>query len=101
MLKTMEVSFAEVATGTKLVANTKQNLQSLAAVSQQIDSLLQSISVSTVSQAENSKMVNSTMQAVSAIAQTTKVESEAVLSAMQELLEVAQQLQNSVSRFRV
>ena len=41
------------------------------------------------------------MQAVSAIAQTTKVESEAVLSAMQELLEVAQQLQNSVSRFRV
>ena len=101
VLKTMEVSFAEVATGTKLVANTKQNLQSLAAVSQQIDSLLQSISVSTVSQAENSKMVNSTMQAVSAIAQTTKVESEAVLSAMQELLEVAQQLQNSVSRFRV
>jgi methyl-accepting chemotaxis protein len=101
VLKTMEVSFAEVATGTQLVANTKQNLQSLAAVSQQIDSLLQSISVSTVSQAENSKMVNSTMQAVSAIAQTTKVESEAVLSAMQELLEVAQQLQNSVSRFRV
>lgn len=49
VLKTMEVSFAEVATGTQLVANTKQNLQSLAAVSQEIDSLLQSISVSTVS----------------------------------------------------
>lgn len=101
VLKTMEVSNTQVATGTQLVARTKQNLQSLAAVSQQIDFLVQSISVSTVSQAENSKMVNSSMQAAKAIAQTTSVESEAVLSAMQELLEVAQELQNSVSRFRV
>ena len=101
VLKTMEVSNTQVITGTSLVTKTKQTLQSLAVVSQEIDSLLQSISTSTDSQAENSKMVNSSMQTVSAIAQTTKLESEAVLSAMQELLLVAQELQNSVSRFRV
>lgn len=101
VLKTMEVSNTQVVTGTSLVTKTKQTLQSLAVVSQEIDSLLQSISLGTDSQAENSKMVNSSMQTVSAIAQTTKLESEAVLSAMQELLLVAQELQNSVSRFRV
>ncbi len=101
VLKTMEVSNTEVVSGTLLVTKTKQTLQSLASVSLEIDSLLQSISLGTVSQAQNSKMVNSSMQTVSAIAQTTKVESDAVLSAMQELLLVAQELQNSVSRFRV
>lgn len=101
VLKTMEVSNTQVVTGTSLVTKTKQTLQSLAVVSQEIDFLLQSISASTESQAENSKMVNSSIQTVSAIAQTTKLESQAVLSAMQELLLVAQELQNSVSRFRV
>lgn len=101
VLKTMEVSNTQVVTGTQQVTKTKQTLQSLAAVSLQIDSLLQSISVSTASQAENSKIVNSSIQTVSATARTTEVESVAVLSAMQSLLIVAQELQNSVSQFRV
>lgn len=101
VLKTMEVSNTNVVTTTQQVTKTKQTLQSLADISQEIDSVLQSISMNTVSQAEKSKIVNSSMQTAEAIAQTTKIESAAVLSAMQELLEVAQELQNSVSRFRV
>lgn len=101
VLKTMEISNAQVANGTQLVGKTKQTLQGLAQVSQEIDQLLQSISSSTVSQAENSKMVNQTMQTVSAIASSNSADSETVLSTLQELLEVAQKLQNSVSRFRV
>lgn len=101
VLKTMEVSNTNVVTTTQQVTKTKQTLQSLADISQEIDSVLQSISVSTVSQAEKSKIVNTSMQTAEAIAQTTQMESAAVLSAMQELLEVAQELQNSVSRFRV
>jgi methyl-accepting chemotaxis protein/tetratricopeptide (TPR) repeat protein len=101
VLKTMEVSNASVETGTQLVAKTKQNLQNMAEISQEIDQLLQSISVRTVSQADNSCMVNQTMQTVAAIARTNSTESAAVLSALQELLEVASELQLSVSRFRV
>jgi len=101
VLKTMEVSNASVATGTQLVAKTKSSLQDMAQLGQEIDQLLQSISVRTVSQADNSCLVNQTMQTVAAIAQTTSTESAAVLSTLQELLEVASELQLSVSRFRV
>jgi methyl-accepting chemotaxis protein/tetratricopeptide (TPR) repeat protein len=101
VLKTMEVSNASVATGTQLVAKTKHNLQEMAQISQEIDQLLQSISVKTVSQADNSCMVNQTMQTVAEIAQTNATESATVLTALQELLEVACELQLSVSRFRV
>lgn len=101
VLKTMEISNTQVVTGSHLVAQTKQTLQELASVSQEIDQQLRSISASTVSQAENSKTVNQTMQAVAAIAQTTWAESASVLSALQELLAIAKELQNSVSRFRV
>ncbi|PSB40461.1 methyl-accepting chemotaxis protein, partial [Cyanosarcina cf. burmensis CCALA 770] len=101
VLKTMEVSNASVAIGTQLVTRTKTNLQDMAQIGQEIDQLLQSISVRTVSQADNSCMVNQTMQTVAAIAQTTSTESAAVLSTLQELLEVARELQLSVSRFRV
>lgn len=68
MLKTMEVSNASVAIGTQLVTKTKTNLQDMAQIGQEIDQLLQSISVRTVSQADNSCMVNQTMQTVAAIA---------------------------------
>ncbi len=101
VLQTMEGSTMQVATGTQLVAKTKQTLQGLAYISKEFDQRLQSISASTVSQAQTSRIVNNTMQEVAAIAQTTSSESEAVLSALQELVEVAEELQKSVSRFRV
>ncbi len=101
VLQTMEGSTMQVATGTQLVAKTKQTLQGLAYISKEFDQRLQSISASTVSQAQTSRIVNNTMQEVAAIAQTTSSESEAVLSSLQELVEVAEELQKSVSRFRV
>ena len=101
VLQTMEASTTQVVTGTELVGKTKQTLQGLAEISQKIDQLLQSISASTVSQAEVSGMVNQTMQEVAAIAQSTSSESAAVSSSLQQLVTVSQELQNSVSRFRV
>lgn len=101
VLQTMEGSTTQVATGSQMVLKTKQTLQVLAHISQEIDQILQSISTSTFSQAQTSKMVNQTMQAVAAIAQTTSSESGAVVSSLQELVLVAEELQNSVSRFRV
>ncbi|WP_036534903.1 methyl-accepting chemotaxis protein [Neosynechococcus sphagnicola] len=101
VLQTMESSTSQVVTGTQLVTRTKQTLQSLAAISQKIDQLLQSISASTVSQAEASQLVNQTMQEVAAIAQSTSSESQQVAGSLQQLVAVADQLQGSVARFRV
>jgi methyl-accepting chemotaxis protein len=78
----MEGSTMQVVTSTQQVVKTKNTLQGLAEISQKIDSLLQSISTSTVSQAQTSTTINQTIQGVAAIAKTTSAESEAVLSSM-------------------
>ena len=101
VMQTMEASTTHVVTGTKLVADTKQTLQQLAGISKEIDSFLQSISGSTVSQAQAAQMVSKTMYDVAAIAKTTSSESKLVSADLQMLVEVAQELQNSVSRFQV
>ncbi|MBD2042565.1 methyl-accepting chemotaxis protein [Microcoleus sp. FACHB-672] len=100
-LQTMEGSQRSVETGTHLVIKTQQTLRKLAGISHNTNQLLQSISTSTVSQAQSSHRVNQTMQSAAAIAQTTSAESQAVADTLQELVAVAQALQDSVSRFRV
>ena len=101
VLQTMEGSTMQVVTSTQQVVKTKNTLQGLAEISQKIDSLLQSISTSTVSQAQTSTTINQTIQGVAAIAKTTSAESEVVLSSLKQLVEVAEELQSSVSRFQV
>lgn len=101
VLQTMEGSTMQVVTSTQQVVKTKNTLQGLAEISQKIDSLLQSISTSTVSQAQTSTTINQTIQGVAAIAKTTSAESEAVLFSLKQLVEVAEELQSSVSRFQL
>lgn len=101
VLHTMEASTTHVVTGTQLVGKTKQTLTRLAGISQQIDAVLQSISTSTVSQAQASQTVNQTIQEVAAIAASSSSESEVVSESLQQMVDAAQGLQNSVSRFRV
>ncbi len=101
VLRQMETSTSQVVKGTQLVAETKNTLQSLAAISQKIDAFLETISTSTVSQTEAAVVVNETIQEIAVIAQTTSSESVGVAGAMQALVSVAQELQNTVSRFQV
>jgi twitching motility protein PilJ len=101
VLQTMESSTNQVVTGTKLVRQTQGTLQQVAQISQQIDELLQSISASTVSQADYSKKVTGTMQEVVDISQKTSTESQAVSESLQQLLAIAIKLQESVSQFKV
>ncbi|MDG2989818.1 methyl-accepting chemotaxis protein [Candidatus Synechococcus calcipolaris G9] len=101
VLLQMEGSTSQVVKGTQLVGQTKDTLQGLGRISQQIDALLQVISAGTVSQTEASQVVNETMQDVARGARTTSSESATVASTMQSLVTVAEELQNSVSRFRV
>ncbi len=101
VLQQMEASTSQVVTGTQLVGKTKLTLQQLGEISRQINALLQSISGSTVSQAEASALVTQTMQAVVAIATNASQESRVVSVSLQELVDVATTLQASVSKFRV
>jgi twitching motility protein PilJ len=101
VLQTMETSTNQVVTGTKLVRQTQGTLQQVAEIGQKIDELLQSISASTVSQAEYSQKMTGTMQDAVNISKQTSAESQVVSESLQDLLAIATKLQESVSQFKV
>ncbi|BAQ59683.1 methyl-accepting chemotaxis protein [Geminocystis sp. NIES-3708] len=101
MMRMMEESTTQVVTGTKLVKNTKETLQKLAQISNEIDSLLESISQSTVNQKLISQKVNDKMQEVAVVTKETAEESNYVSQSLQELVKVATEMQQSASRFQV
>ncbi|MBL1210706.1 methyl-accepting chemotaxis protein [Geminocystis sp. GBBB08] len=101
MMRMMEESTTQVVTGTKLVKNTKETLQKLAQISNEIDSLLESISQSTVNQKLISQKVNEKMQEVAVVTKETAEESNLVSQSLQELVKVATEMQQSASRFQV
>jgi twitching motility protein PilJ len=101
VMQTMENSTNQVVVGTKLVSKTKQTLQKLAQLSQQIDYLLQSISTSTVSQTDYAQTVMRTMEDVVNISKSTSAESQTVFNSLQALVEIANELQNYVAQFQV
>lgn len=100
-LQTMEIGTAEVVSGTQLVEQTKETLKGLAAISQNIDQYLQTISSSTVSQTESTKEVNQIMEDVNTIAQKSASETQSVVLSLQSLVGVVDDLQASVSQFRI
>ncbi|HIK29444.1 MAG: methyl-accepting chemotaxis protein [Oscillatoriaceae bacterium SKW80] len=97
----MQGNVQQLENGTQLVATTQQTLRKLVEIIQNINQLLQSISASTVSQAQASQQINQTMQTAAASARTTATESTTAVGAFEELVEIAENLQASVSRFRV
>ena len=101
MTRMMEESTSEVVTGTQLVQQTKETLQNLASISQEIDSLLASISTSTTSQRLTSVSVTEAMQQVAEVAKETSASSQSVSDALNSLSAIALELQNSASRFKV
>ena len=101
VLKAMEVGTSEVVAGTQSVEETKDTLRDLAELSQTIDNYLQTISSSTISQAEVSQKVNSIMENANAIAKSTATDTQTVVSSLQTLVGVVDELQTSVRQFRL
>lgn len=97
----IEGNVQQVENSTQLVATTHQMLRKIAGIIHNINQLLQSISTNTVSQAQASQQINENIQTVAAIARTTAAESTTAIGAFEELVEIAENLQASVSRFRV
>ena len=97
----MELGTEQVVTGTKLVDETRSSLNQISAVSNTISQLVNSIAQATIEQSKNSETVSKTMSQVAAISDQTATEVMEVSSSFKDLLSVAQELQDSVSKFKI
>ncbi|MCC0176651.1 HAMP domain-containing protein [Waterburya agarophytonicola K14] len=97
----MESGTEQVVAGTKLVDRTRNSLIQIADVSQEINQLVGGIAIATVEQSQNSEVVTQTMMQVAAISNKTATEAGEVSASFKDLLIVAQELQNSVAKFKV
>ena len=97
----MELGTSQVVEGTKLVEDTKQSLDRIVLVSQQIDRLLQSISGATISQAQTSQSLSQLMKEVAKVSQRTSDASRNVCDSLDETVKIAQNLETSINIFKV
>ena len=97
----MEAGTEQVVAGTKLVDKTRFSLVQIGDVSAEINQLVAEIAAATVEQSEDSEVVSQTMLEVATIADKTATEATEVSASFQDLLTVAQQLENSVAKFKV
>lgn len=97
----MEVGNTQVGEGADLVEKTKQSLEQIMTVSYQIDQLVQSISETTISQADTSQVVTQLMKEIAQVSERTSFASKEVSSSLDETVAVAQQLQASVGTFKI
>ena len=101
VVEAIEQSKTKVFEGSHLVQMSKQSLGKMLTVSNQIDQLAQSISEATASQVHTSQTVSSLMQEAAELSKRTSKFSRQISSALQETVEVAEELQTSVSTFKV
>jgi methyl-accepting chemotaxis protein PixJ len=97
----MEAGTEQVVVGTQLVEETREKLGQITKVSQQINELVREISTAAASQTATSAEVTTTMRQVADTVTTTSEQSEQVADSFGRLLTVAQDLQVSVSQFKV
>jgi len=101
LIKSMAIGTKQVNSGSQLVEETRQKLTDISASSQQVNQLVREISQAAVLQSQTSTEVSQKIQNVAAIATSSSSYAESLNAAFNELLQVAQELQVSVSQFKV
>lgn len=101
VVEAMELGTTQVVEGTHLVEDAKLSLSQILEVSRQIDSLVQSISSATVSQAETSQAVTELMKEIALVSERTSNSTRVVSGSLKETVGIAQELQASVGTFKV
>jgi methyl-accepting chemotaxis protein PixJ len=101
MAEVMELGTTQVVDSSRLVATTKQKLTQMLQKSQEINTLMGSISIATVSQAETAQVVSEMMQQVTASSEERSTFSRKMAISMQATSQVAKNLEEKVSQFRV
>ncbi len=97
----MEEGTERVVIGTKLVAETRQSLNQVASSSKQVDSRITKIAYETIEQSQVSQEITQTIAEVAGMANTTSTDATQVSTSTKELITVAEELQASVSQFKV
>jgi len=100
-IEAMEQGTTEVVESTRSVEQTKEQLANVVEQSAVINNLMQSISQSTVSQAETSQQVSQLMEQLAQSSQQRSETSKEVAETIQETAQVAKNLEESVERFKV
>ncbi|MBD2102871.1 methyl-accepting chemotaxis protein [Leptolyngbya sp. FACHB-261] len=101
VVSAMEAGTEQVVNGTRLVEETRQNLNKISAASLQISSLVEAIAQAAIAQTETSQSVTQTMQDVAMIASRTATGSRQASDAFKQLLAVARALQASAAQFKI
>lgn len=101
VVKAMETGTEQVVAGTQLVDETRESLNNIARVTNEMKILVYSITQATLSQSESSKSVTKVMKDVANIAQKTSSDASHVSISFRELLDISQSLQESVRQFKV
>ncbi|RMF23246.1 MAG: GAF domain-containing protein [Cyanobacteria bacterium J083] len=101
VVSAMESGTEQVVIGTQLVDETRQSLNNIAAVSLRINELVGAIAKAAAQQSQNSQEVTHSMSQIAQISNQTTAEAADVSESFKELLAVAEELQKTVSKFKV
>ena len=101
VVKAMESGTEQVVEGTKLVEETRSSLTQITAVSAHINQLVTLIASAAAEQSQTSEDITETMADVATISNDTANAVDNVSRTFQKLLSVAENLQQSVSKFKV
>ncbi|MDJ0680096.1 MAG: methyl-accepting chemotaxis protein [Xenococcaceae cyanobacterium MO_167.B52] len=97
----MELGTTQVIESTKRVESTKDSLQIVLEKSQAINHLMESISQTTISQANTSQNVTDLMQKIAQLSEATSISSNKVAQSIVETAEIAEKLELAVAKFKV
>ena len=97
----MEIGIQQVAEGTNLVTDARQNLTAIVEATGQISGLIQGITQTTHKQAAEFKGVAVTVTEATEIANQTSKKSEQLTQSIHQLLATAEALQASTGKFKV
>ncbi|WP_271252996.1 methyl-accepting chemotaxis protein [Pseudanabaena sp. Chao 1811] len=101
LVQAMEIGTTQVNDGSQLVEESRKKLTDISSSSQSVNQLVEEIARSAAIQAQTSEEVSHTIQNVALIASNNSHQTESLNEAFSELLKVAQELQVSVSQFKV
>jgi twitching motility protein PilJ len=100
-VQAMEVGTSQVTEGVRVVAEAKNSLNQILEVAKLLHDLVQSISGATAFGVETSQVVSELMKQIAVISKHTSESCLQVCSGLQETVYISQQLQSTVSAFKV
>ncbi len=101
VVSAMEAGTEQVVIGTQLVEETRQSLTQIAEVSNKIERLVVAIAQTAVEQSQDSEVVTQSIAQIASISTQTSIEANRVSHSFQQLLSLANDLQASISKFKV